>query len=236
MKPIFICTLGRSGCHLLMSLINSTSKVGFMKEYFVGMRDNARELADEDILAIFEKLEHTVVDGRWGTKLDVRDIYFLEKYISLKGISRKDIGWIWLRRRDKIAQAISMYKATEREIWHIHNHTDPDEVERAKADIEIPLEKLRRHVLNLYIHDSLWERYFIHNKIKPYIVFYEDFVEEPSWLPLIESIFDFLGIPYTDDLEVSTKFLKVSDPAMVSCSYKNFINSSAEPVRSFWYD
>lgn len=236
MKPIFISTLGRSGCHLLMSLINSTNKVGFMKEYFVGMRDHARELADEEILAIFEGLEQTAVGGRWGTKLDVRDIYFLEKYISLKGISRTDIGWIWLRRRDKIAQAISMYKATERQIWHIHKHTDKDVVERAKTDIEIPLQKLKNRMLNLYIHDSLWERYFIRNRIEPYIVFYEDFAEEPSWLPLIESIFDFLGIPYTDDLEVSTKFLKVSDPAMVSSSYKNFINSSSKALRSFWYD
>ena len=236
MKPIFVCTLGRSGCHFLMSLINSTSKVGFMKEYFVGMRDNARNLADEDILAIFEKLERTAVEGRWGTKLDVRDIYFLEKYLSLKEMNRTDIGWIWLRRRDKIAQAISMTKATEREIWHIHRHTDKDVVERAKADIEIPIEQLKHHVLNLYVLDSLWERYFIRNKIKPYTVFYEDFVEEPSWRPLIKSILDFLGIPYTDDLEVSTKFFKVSDPSMISGSYKSFINSSAEIVRALWYD
>ena len=67
--------------------------------------------------------------------------------------------------------------------------------------------------------------FFEKNKIMPYTIYYEDFIEKPTWIPLIEGVLDFLQISYTLPLDITTSRVKQS-PDTTPLSYREFINQA----------
>ena len=228
-NPIFICTPDRTGSFLLKSLIDSVGIIGKIGAYFAEMIRDYPDCTDEDMMLILEE-KIRKVDDKWGTKVGMKAIKSVERYLHLKEIPFSDVGWIWLRRRDKIRQAISICKGH----WHITTKTDADTVKLMRSDVYIGYDRLRNVVLENYLAESFWEKYFIYNDIKPYIVFYEDFIDESSWVSLVKDIFDFLEISYTEPLDVHTKYVRISTddyPAI----YKQFIDQQ-KYLRDVWFE
>ena len=178
-NPVFICTANRTGSYLLKSLIDSVGIIGKIGDgYFSHIIRDYPDCTDEDMMLILEE-KIRKVDDRWGAKVGMTAIKLAERYLYLKEISFSDVGWIWLRRRDKIRQAISICKgqilkeqwgnAAGNRIWHITTETDMDIANLMRLEIDISYERLSRVVLKSYLAESFWERYFIHNDIEPYI-------------------------------------------------------------------
>ena len=220
--PFFICASARSGSHFFMSLLMSTKKVGPLREHLIGVRDY-QDCTDEDVLSHFERISEKAVEGEWGTKVDIRELFFVERYLSLKQIPLDSIRWIWLRRRDKIKQAISHISASKTGIWRLSTKDPADRKKKGKTEVEIPIEKLNRILLLYLLVDDAWQQFFEKNKLTPHTIFYEDFIEDSTWIPLIEGVLDFLQISYTLPLDITTSRVRQSSDT-IPLSYKEFIN------------
>lgn len=225
-NPFFIATLARTGTHLLRSLFYYTGKVGSVREYLHRIRSSWKNYSDTEFLAYFDEIHKRALSegesptGHWGTKADVYEIPIIERYLCLKDEDPKDIKWIWLRRRDKLRQAISLIKARQTDIWALTEHCPPERKQHARASIEIPDIELYKYALCLYTLESVWEQYFKENRVKPHIIYYEDFKNESEWEPTIKGIFDYLEVPYSS-LTITSAYIQQATNEMPE-NYKRF--------------
>ncbi len=221
--PFFLCASIRSGSHFFINLFNSSGKTEKLMTYL----SDARGLkTDEERLSYWENIPVNM-DNTWGIKVNLHDLPTVARYLSLKKISPSSIKWIYLRRKDKIAQAISHYRMSITKILHIWEATSQEEKNKANADIEIPPNKLARLIVFHFFVESAWENFFRINGIKPYMLFYEDFIEKSQWTSTIKSVLDFLEIPSDDKLNVDTNHLKMT-PKSTPLNYENFLDCYSE--------
>lgn len=122
----------------------------------------------------------------------------------------KGFRFIYLRRRDVVMQAISLYKATETDVFHTNVEHDQKRLQAlAKLDYDFKaIEKWRQHILK---QEQGWEQFFYENRIFPLHVFYEDI--EQDVLQLMRRIATFVGvIPENVKMpEEASVFRKVRD-------------------------
>lgn len=76
--------------------------------------------------------------------------------------------WINIVRRDKIAQAISFWKAKQTDRWHVFKKEEEPEV-------EYDFDGLRAAMAELSVHDRLWRIFYRLAGVTPAEVVYEEF-------------------------------------------------------------
>ena len=110
----------------------------------------------------------------------------LQGYKTLDDIL-PDHRWIWLIRRDKIAQAISLCRAEKTGIWSVPNSHAMSGFQRHE---EFDYHYILSRVMMLYACDLAWQTYFSDNDISPYTLYYEDFFDNlpDSLHTLVEQI------------------------------------------------
>ena len=98
--------------------------------------------------------------------------------------------WIWLIRRDKIRQAISLCRAEESGVWVGHR-------EMLSPKIKYNYRRILSRIMRLYAADLAWKTYFEKHSIVPYIIYYEQFFTDlPTNLAkLLQYIGAFNAIP-----------------------------------------
>ena len=229
--PFFIATCRRSGAHLLMSLLNSTKKVGNISEHLYNAqaaRANGEDWTDAEMLDFFEIVYERAYKRRpnptkhWGTKVDILDIFILERYLDLVQLVPQSFKWTWLRRRDKFKQGVSCIRASQTGIWQLPVDAQPETVERAYSEVSIRPDELYKHAAWNWLLDEAWGQFFEQNEIVPHTIYYEDFIEESTWESVVAGIFDFLGVPYSLPLPVNAHYLKQSTDKIPE-SYKTII-------------
>ena len=221
--PFFLCASMRSGSHFFINLFNSSGKTEKLTTYL----SDARGLkTDEELLSYWKNISVNFTKT-WGIQIHLHHLPTVARCLSLNKISPASIKWIYLRRKDKIAQAISHYRLSITKILHIWEETSQEKKNRANADIEIPPNKLERLMLFHFFVDTAWENFFRNNQIKPYTLFYEDFIEKSQWTSTIRSVLDFLEIPSDNKLNVDTNHLKMT-PKSTSLNYENFLDHYSE--------
>ncbi len=78
--------------------------------------------------------------------------------------------YVWVRRRDKVRQAISLWRALQTRTWRAEHPAAGDDNPRLSYSFE-GIEHLRRR---LSADDEAWERFFLHSLIAPLELVYED--------------------------------------------------------------
>jgi LPS sulfotransferase NodH len=96
---------------------------------------------------------------------------------SLHSLLTEKLGeprYIWLRRKNKLAQAISYYRASRTGLWRsVDTHTGPREV----ADRELPFDYglIDQYLQAVNAFDARWYDYFRRHHVKVLMLFYENF-------------------------------------------------------------
>jgi LPS sulfotransferase NodH len=93
--------------------------------------------------------------------------------VLLRGLP--NLSYIWLRRRDKVAQAVSWYKAIETGRYTRLRDTPTNF--NPEQEIEFNFKKIKSHLSALKSFDNGWRSFFASNGITPLAIFYEDLVE-----------------------------------------------------------
>jgi LPS sulfotransferase NodH len=79
-------------------------------------------------------------------------------------------SYVWMRRRDKVRQAISLWRALQTRTWRLEHRAGDVSTPRLTYSFET-IEHLRRR---LSADDQAWGRYFLHSLVAPLELVYED--------------------------------------------------------------
>ncbi len=86
-------------------------------------------------------------------------------------------SWLYMQRRNEIAQAISWHVAETTDTWHLLNTE-----ENVPRTLKIPYDffSILSKVMILGANRANWEAYFSKNNIRPYRLYFEDLVANPN--------------------------------------------------------
>jgi trehalose 2-sulfotransferase len=98
------------------------------------------------------------------------------------------LRFVTIRRRDKVAQAVSYWRALVTDQWHADTNASPDGLHRPEYDFE----SIKEALLAVVSEDWLWDSYFDANGIVCHRVVYEQYLG--SRVPNLEATIDFLGV------------------------------------------
>ena len=96
------------------------------------------------------------------------------------------VRYIWITRRDKVRQAISLFRAMQTKQWQSW-------AEPAVREPKYSWEKIDGCIQWALAQDAGWERYFSLLRIQPLRIFYEDFVLD--YEATMRSALELLGVP-----------------------------------------
>jgi LPS sulfotransferase NodH len=101
-------------------------------------------------------------------------------------------AWIWLRRRDVLRQAISLYRAQETNQWDLTGERP------AKAPPRFDPMRILTLAQELVDADASWQGWFEHQNLSPLTIFYEEFSSDR--LSGVWRIADRLGVGIESEL------------------------------------
>jgi LPS sulfotransferase NodH len=215
-----ICTNPRSGSWLLSEGLVSTGLAGNPREWFniaEEQRHRAQWRMDHatnlSFAAYFElaNAESTTSNGVSGIKLHYYQLAELTRKVGAaqsvaeltdaKMLAQcfPNAGTLWLTRRDKVRQAISLQiAAATRRWWAIEGVANPRAAESANPEFD-PRAIARTEAI-LLNNDSKWQAFFRANGMSPFVLYYEDLMAD--YPGAIRSILNWLGVPDAETVAV----------------------------------
>ena len=155
----------------------------------------------------------------------MNQLFVFKRFLDLCDLQPKDIKWVWLYRKNKFLQAISLRRASLTGVWGLNKEDGKENREIARSEVDISIPELQSCASRYLLQDLLWEWFFSENQIIPHQIYYEDFLEEGTWDATVAGIFDFLNIDYNLPLEVSTDCVKIATDKHHE-SYKTLIEKT----------
>jgi LPS sulfotransferase NodH len=201
----FICGTARSGSSFFGGALRKTHVAGSPDEYFE-QRHFSRWCEQWGVSTFEEQLqkalqEATTANGVCGitTHKDGFLEYFVRRLEELpqcrgRGLSAPEVvanvfpnlHYIWLTRRNKVRQAVSLWKATQTGHWvgkWQRKSASPPVYDYKKIDAQLQL---------LVKAEAGWQEYFTSAQVRPLTVVYEDFVVEYD--ETIRRVLRYLGL------------------------------------------
>jgi len=173
-RSVLLASTFRSGSTYVAELLRHNGIVGMSLEKFntiwktVHASDSAFRKAIEEIAA-------TQQDGLFAAKImwphrsDLARAMRLERTDSaVLADSFPAAKWLWVKRRDKVRQAISFWRARQSGRWHVF---DGSEEPRLNYDYD----EIRECYREMVTHDVAWEDFFAEAGIVPHVIEYENF-------------------------------------------------------------
>ena len=126
--------------------------------------------------------------------------------------------YIYLYRRDIVQQAVSLYKATESNMFHTNIEHSSDTLQKVK-NLEYSYEKIKKWKKHIEQGELEWQNFFLANNIYPLRISYE---EIDSNIDLcINSISTYLGVNnFNDNIVHNSVFKKMRDRKSLEYSCK----------------
>lgn len=99
-----------------------------------------------------------------------------------------ELKFVYLTRRDKVAQAVSFCRAQQSGVWRRYYGNAPEPQDAATFDYDA----VHNQVQTLTLREQRWQAFFSDLSSYPYTVVYEDLVLEPE--RTVRNILAFLGL------------------------------------------
>jgi trehalose 2-sulfotransferase len=185
-SSVFICGVPRSGTWLLAHLLHSSGVVGYPGEFF-WRGDAERNREAWGVSTFREYLDRvsevgTAANGVFAAKLMWG--YFDDFMSELRGLTgeyeQSDLSvigsvfphprFVWMRRDDVVAQAVSWAKALKTGQFAAHQPRTGDAI--------FDYEQIDGLAHAVRLHDGAWRRWFVAHGIEPFEVTYEELCED----------------------------------------------------------
>lgn len=193
-RSYLICYSPRSGSTLLADGLANTDLAGHPEEYFnsidatapgqVALQEPVWE-QEKRALPFLDYLERvrqygTTPNGIFGLKLDWWHFSALRQNMGTSDLPAEQVArrlremfpnprFIWVTRRDKVRQAVSLYRAQQSDIWMESGHG-------VRPELQFKLRNIRWAIRGLVWEEAYWSDFFTGAGIAPYTVVYEDLV------------------------------------------------------------
>jgi LPS sulfotransferase NodH len=209
-----LCTAPRTGSSLLAEALASTGVLGKPEEYFDVHKQNQDFWVKRlGIRVPGEYLEKAIVagttaNGVFGLKLHwhqipglIASIGHAEGCTPAEAAARTFDAWLtrrfvkiqylWLRRRNKIAQAISYYRAAQSNVWRVRAAMNGAGQARS-APVPFDAAAIERYLGLVEDFDRQWLAFFNARHIRALVLIYEDLVD--SYDATLSEVARFLGL------------------------------------------
>jgi LPS sulfotransferase NodH len=215
MKPAIsyiIASTQRSGTHLLCSILGSTGIAGWPGEFFLSKPSEtwekrwnspSRDAYIERVLQV-----NTGPNGVFGAVVMwsyfERMLEMLQELQQYKKFTAAELlaelfnrpKYIWLRRKNRVEQAVSWALACQSGIWAQRVGVTPQTDVTPTFDFRVIDEWCNR----IAAHEASWENYFGESQIDPLVIYYEDVVA--CHRTAAERVLDFLALPLPHGIEI----------------------------------
>jgi len=169
-KTIVLVAETRTGSNYLCELMHSTGKLGNPAEYFsphVAFGEATTQSARCDVA----QSRGTTPNGVAAVKVFAYHWKWLHKEIRFAD-AFPNRHWIWLRRRDFLAQAVSRAIALQTQAWR----SDTISTSLPRYSSKDILRTLR-YISNA---EARWRMFFARNGLSPHMLWYEDLISAPE--------------------------------------------------------
>jgi len=178
---------------MLCRMLTATGTAGTPESYFHRPDQSSwargLNLADTAPMAdILTAVAATAIGGRTGIRLQQHSFTFLLQTLAEYGPTDPDritnafgpVEFIWLRRVDKVAQAVSLLRAQQTGLWHGHpDGTDIERLSPVKPD-GYDADAIGAEISTLIAADTFWQRWFDQHQITPLALTYEALMDAPQ--------------------------------------------------------
>jgi LPS sulfotransferase NodH len=244
----FIFAIPRSGSTFFGDILIKTNLLGFPREH---LTIEQMEVFTSTDLTFNEWVRALISysftqNGYSGSKI-ISHLFLLirEKYRERPDLYNdlliflKEYPIIYLKRRNKVRQAVSLLKATNTAVWHIKNNEKIMDSGPREITSESP-EKIEDTMTWLIEQQQKLDELFLEAGIEPRIYFYEDFSDEIGQQEFFRGVIKSLGIKYRKDIPKAS-YTTLSDDyneavvrnyfAFIEQQMKGFFNRP-EPLKS----
>jgi predicted O-linked N-acetylglucosamine transferase (SPINDLY family)/LPS sulfotransferase NodH len=218
-----ICSTARSGSNLVSDMLQQTQLAGQPMEYLNGnyvaaeLRVRGQGYIDDgkiDVMAYLAALERrrTSPNGWFGVKAHFEHVekIFLKNQALGRALLKRFDCFVQLRRRDKLAQAVSLYKARVTQVWSsLDFNFIADDDPRRTLSVSFEPEGIMRALADIVRQELAWE-HCLESLELPFSVFwYEDFVDD--YLGQSARLLETLGISEAVDRVSAPSIQRQSD-------------------------
>jgi LPS sulfotransferase NodH len=214
-----ICTSPRSGSWLLSDALEATGLAGRPREWF--HRNAEIERCQGWNIPLPTKTGYapylsrvirvaTTPNGVFGVKCHWYQFELLPgKLATVEGLQGMPLAealgklfpnpkFIWLTRRNKIRQAISLHRARQTGTWwHEESFAKKLPPRRAAQFDPRLIDNAERHLLS---NEMGWQNFFRASNVQPFRIIYEDFVGH--YEETVRDVLEFLEIPQARQVEI----------------------------------
>jgi LPS sulfotransferase NodH len=151
----------------------------------------------------------------WPHRNDLARCLRLERSdAAILAESFPDARWLWVKRRDKVRQGISFWRARKTGRWHVFDQSE-------EPELAYDYDEIRECYAELLTHDACWEDFFVQAGINPCIIEYERFCDNvPAQL---RKVLQFTGRPVGKDIATTVELKKQRD-GFTEEIYDRFMN------------
>ena len=198
MKKIILCATQRCGSTLVVEDMRNTGVLGQPEEWFIPWHpDKTGQDWQQALASVYRRGSGS--NGVFAVKIMANQLFAVDGCLagftparapgSFTHIASEFEGaaWVWLRRRDIVAQAISRLMAQQTGINHatarpedahfagnLARGLDPDYNAGARYDYAAIL----REVTSISLENLAWEQFFASNGLAPLVFDYEDVIAD----------------------------------------------------------
>jgi trehalose 2-sulfotransferase len=229
-RGYLLCSTPRTGSTWLCGLLESSGVAGHPASYFrkadehrfadqwglSGARDKPLWYGEFVTAAVAAgTTDNGVFAARvmWGTLDEILDrlgtVYSTLERHDLDLLERAFGGlrFVYLRRHDTVAQAVSWFRAEQTDVWHRTEDLDPPGPEHQPR---YDFEALDQLVRTIHTNNAAWEHWFTTVGIPPHRVLYEDVESDPTGVT--RGILGFLGLELPPGREIISRQVRLRDP------------------------
>lgn len=228
----FICATPRTGSSLLLGLLDSTGVCGHPQAYFRApdeplwadrwqlprTADGGYDYADYLRAA---RTAGSTPNGMFGAKLMWGTLDELVDKLNAvhPGLGEDDVAlldqafghtdFIYLRREDALAQAVSWLRAEQTDTWFIGGNGEISGNGRKKQHPGFDAVAIRRFLHLIEEHNTAWEAWFTSQGIQPHRVSYEDL--DGDMVTTTHGILTFLGVHAPETPVITARHRRQAD-------------------------
>ncbi len=211
-RSYLICATPRTGSYLLCDALIATGIAGKPTEYFsFGYEQHwSRIWGTTDYASYLRHVVETTTspNGVFGAKTHPwqfdhfarsatgrAPVNYAERPAVLAGWF-PNLHYVWLRRRNKLHQAISYAKSIETNVWWDADAPPAPYDEPKPEALQFDFELITQSVARLVEEEDMWRRYFASTGEKPLAIDYEDLLADPE--AALVSVLDLLELDLPD--------------------------------------
>jgi len=190
-----IAVTARTGSSWLCDMLTSTGVAGSPREHLW------YRFSGENLKREWSKFDEAYP---FGTKLVYGELTQIWKILT--SADRIACHIVWMRRKDRMAQAVSMYRARESDCW---SHRRGQEIPQSHRTVHFDAERIMAHYWDLETQDQQLGRW-LHGHEVPFIqVWYEDLVDNAE--RVVKDILQFLKLPTDVPLQTGSHICLADD-------------------------